>query len=523
MKKTLIANLLLCVVLLAWGATDIMPPAARQARLAEIAKVADAGPFHPNWDSLAKYQVPDWYQDAKFGVFIHWGVYSVPAFGSEWYPREMYLPGQVRTHHTNTFGAVDQFGYKDFIPQFKAEKFDPQVWANLFRDAGVKYVVPVAEHHDGFAMYDTDYSDWSAAKLGPKRDVIGDLAKAMRGDGITFGLSNHRAEHWWFYEGGRKVPSDVQDEKYRDFYGPAQSRAASEKGVTPPDKDFCEDWLLRACEQVDKFQPEIVWFDWWIAQPAMQPYVKQFAAYYYNRAAQWGKGVAINYKRIAGANSFPDTAGVLDIERGKLADVRKNFWQTDTSISKTSWGYVEKQEFKSPKSLINDLADIVSKNGCLLLNIGPRADGSIPEEEQKILLAMGAWLKVNGESIYDTRPWTKFGEGPTHVEDGTTKNDAETRQQEFGPEDFRFTTKGSNLFAIGMAWPTNSRSVTIKSLGSDTTDVKVKSARLLGHAGALRFQQAKDGLHVTLPDSAARDSAYVLEFTTTEQLTAQSR
>ena len=192
------------------------------------------------------------------GAFI-----PLPAFGSESYPREMYLPGADKgdyQHQVATYGALDKFGYKDFIPQFKAEKFDPQAWAKLFRDAGVKYVVPVAEHHDGFAMYDSDYSDWCAAKMGPKQDVIGELSKAMRGDGITFGLSDHRAEHWWFYGGGRKIPSDVQDEKYRELYGPAQDRAASEAGKTPPDKAFMEDWLLRACEQVDECHPQVVWY-----------------------------------------------------------------------------------------------------------------------------------------------------------------------------------------------------------------------------------------------------------------------
>ena len=494
-----------------------------QEKLHEIAMVADAGPFHADWDSLAKYQTPDWYQDAKFGIFIHWGVYSVPAFGSEWYPREMYQPEADKgdyQHHVATYGPVDKFGYKNFIPQFKAEKFDPQAWAKLFRDAGVKYVVPVAEHHDGFAMYDSDYSDWCAAKMGPKQDIIGELSKAMRGEGITFGLSNHRAEHWWFYGGGRKVPSDVQDEKYRELYGPAQDRAESEAGMTPPDKAFMEDWLLRACEQVDKYHPQVVWFDWWIAQPAMQPYLKQFAAYYYNRAAQWGVGVAINYKKLGG-ESFPDTAGVLDIERGKLAEIRKQFWQTDTSTSKTSWGYVTNQEFKTPDSLVNDLVDIVSKNGCLLLNIGPKADGTIPEEEQQILRDMGGWLKVNGAAIYATRPWKKYGEGPTKVEDGTMKNDTDNRQQQFGPEDFRFTVKSYNLFVIGMAWPKGGGTVNIKSLASGQTDVTFKSVSLLGHPGMLKFEQDKNGLRVTLPETAPGKYAYALQLNSSAPLTAK--
>ncbi|HEX2998891.1 MAG TPA: alpha-L-fucosidase, partial [Armatimonadota bacterium] len=179
------------------------------------------GPFAPTWDSLAHYTIPDWYQDGKFGIFIHWGVYSVPAFGNEWYPRNMYQQGSPEfQHHVQTYGPQDQFGYKDFIPLFTAEKFDADHWANLFRKAGAKFVVPVAEHHDGFAMYDCGYSRWNAVNMGPKRDIIGELAEAVRNQWLTFGVSSHRAEHWWFYDGGMKFPSDVQDTRYADLYGP---------------------------------------------------------------------------------------------------------------------------------------------------------------------------------------------------------------------------------------------------------------------------------------------------------------
>ena len=180
---------------------------------------------------------------------------------------------------------------------FKAGKFDPRQWARLFRDAGAKFVVPVAEHHDGFPMYDYTFTEWSAAKTGPKRDVIGELAKAVREERLVFGSSSHRAEHWWFFDGGTKFDSDVKDPRYAGLYAPARDRKKAEDQTEPPDKAFLEDWLVRTCEIVDKYQPQLVWFDWWIAQPAFQPYLRKFAAYYYNRGVQWKKGVAINYKK----------------------------------------------------------------------------------------------------------------------------------------------------------------------------------------------------------------------------------
>ncbi len=479
-----------------------------------VQKIAKAGPFQPSWDSLANYTIPKWYQDAKFGIFIHWGVYSVPGYGNEWYPREMYNANKSRRgiyqHHLKTYGKPSEFGYKDFIPKFKAEKFNAAEWAKLFKDAGAKYVIPVAEHHDGFPMYDCSYTDWDAVKMGPKRDIIAELAQAIRREGLTFGLSSHRIENWWFYGEGRKIKSDVTDERYRGLYGPARDRQESEDGKTPPDDAFLSDWLLRCCELVDKYQPQVIWFDWWIAQPPVQPYLKTFSSYYYNRGAQWNKGVAINYKKLGG-ESFPDTAGVLDIERGGLAEIRDLFWQTDTSVSKTSWGYVTNHQYKTVNSLIDDLIDIVSKNGCMLLNIGPKPDGTIPQAEQKMLLEMGAWLKLNGEAVYATRPWRQYGEGPTQVEDGTMSNDAEKRRRDFGVGDLRFTTKGKTLYVIGLEWPGDGAVVNIRALANGKGPDKIGTVTLLGHDGRLDARRTDKGLSVTLPKRKPCDHAYVLK------------
>jgi len=465
------------------------------------------GPFQASWDSLQGYKVPAWYLDAKFGIFIHWGVYSVPAFDSEWYPREMYMPDSpVFKHHAATYGPQSKFGYKDFIPRFKAEKFDPNAWAELFRKAGARYVIPVAEHHDGFPMYDCSFTDWSAAKMGPKRDVVGELATAVRKQGLHFGASSHRAEHWFFFEGGMKFDSDVRDPRYLSFYGPAQpQRLPGAKHDNQPNQAHMDDWLARSTEIVDKYQPEVVWFDWWIEEPAWKPYLQKFAAYYYNRAAEWKRGVAINYKHEA----FPAQTAVLDIERGKLDQTRPLFWQTDTSVSIKSWGYIEKDEFRSAASLVDDLVDIVSKNGCLLLNIGPRSDGTIPEQAQKILLEIGRWLSVNGEAIYGTRPWKIYGEGPTKVVGGSFKD---TASKPFTSEDIRFTTKGNTLYAIALAWPQNGK-LTIKSLagGSPQSNGDVKRVELLGSKTKLNWTRDAKGLTVVLPAEKPGDYAFALK------------
>ena len=468
----------------------------------QIQQAIDAGPFAASWESLKSYQVPSWYTGGKFGIFIHWGVYSVPAFRSEWYPRNMYQQGSPEfEHHVATYGPHARFGYKDFIPQFRAEHFNSEAWADLFQEAGARYLVAVAEHHDGFAMYDCTSSRWTATKMGPCRDVLGELAAAVRRRGLVFGVSSHRAEHWWFMDGGKQFDSDVQDPRHADFYGPAQPAPRDHFSLdeSPPDEAFLDDWLQRTCELVDKYQPQIVWFDWWIQHRAFAPYLPRFAAYYYNRGAEWAKGVAINYK----FDAFPEGAAVYDIERGQLAGTRPLIWQTDTSLSCKSWGYIEGDEFKSATSIVHDLVDIVSKNGCLLLNIGPRADGTVPEEAAGVLRELGRWLALNGDAIYGTRPWRVFGEGPTKLIPGHMK---EREQQPFTARDIRFTRRGEILYAICLGWP--EREWRIESLKSSAG--RVERVSLLGGRERISWTQTTDCLAVKVPNRTPCQHAYTL-------------
>lgn len=472
--------------------------------------------YEPNWESLREYKIPEWFADAKFGIFIHWGAYSVPAYGSEWYPRRMYEKGSVRNakgevrnkndeiyrHHAKTYGDPSTFGYKDFIPQFKGEKFDANEWVDLFAKAGAKYVIPVAEHHDGFAMYASTHTRWNAVDMGPKQDILGELASATREKGLKFGASSHYAFNWNYYT--REPGWDTSDPAYADLYGRAHEQ------YTPCDDEFLEMWWNRTTEIIDLYKPDILWFDFYIDNEEFVPYHPKLAAYYYNHGLDLDKEVVLQTKNFS-LESFPEGTNVLDIERGKLADTRKFPWQTDTSVGENSWGYVTNWISKSTTTLIHDLADIVAKNGCLLLNVGPRADGTIPEDQAAVLLEMGEWLDINGEAIYDTRPWKIFGEGPTKVDNG---HHSEGKNKAFTPQDIRFTHKGDNLYAMMMGWPEGGVA-SIKSLAADSEylEGEIASVSMLGQDGSLEWTSEADGLAVTLPDTPVGNHAYTLKIT----------
>ncbi|MDR1161149.1 MAG: alpha-L-fucosidase [Tannerellaceae bacterium] len=452
--------------------------------------------FQPDWENIAaNYQFPEWFRDGKFGIFIHWGPYAVPAFDSEWYPRNMYLQeSAVYEHHINTWGPQDKFGYKDFIPLFKAEKFDAEEWAELFRKSGAKYIVPVAEHHDGFSMYDSDLNEWNAVKMGPKRDILGLLKAAIEKEGLVFGLSTHKAENAWFYNGGMKFPSDVQDTTIT-LYGRRYDGSAYTE-------DFAREWLTRVYELIDKYEPRLIWFDWTVNHPVLMPNFNKFMAYYYNNALDWGENVAVNTKQ-----GYPTNVQVWDVERGKSGQMMQFPWQTDTSVGKKSWSYIDGEENKSAEQIVHDLIDIVSKNGNLLLNIGPRADGTITDEQKEVLLSIGKWLEINGEAIYGTRCWKKFGEGNAEPTKGSFSDNEATA---YTAGDLRFTTKGNDLYAISLNWSDNE--VLIKSLDKQAiADAKITDIKLLGSDEKISWQQTDEGLKVFFPKNNPGEYAYAFK------------
>ncbi|WP_255417200.1 alpha-L-fucosidase [Proteiniphilum sp. X52] len=454
--------------------------------------------FQPNWDNIAEYyQFPEWYVDAKFGIFIHWGVFTVPAFDNEWYSRNMYQKDhKVYKHHIETWGPHDKFGYKDFIPLFKAEQFNAQQWAELFKKSGAKYVVPVAEHHDGFSMYNSSLNEWNAVKMGPKKDVIGLLKNAVEKEGLIFGLSSHRAENAWFFNGGMEFASDVQDMDI-SLYG----RRYDDQSYT---EDFAREWLTHAYELVNKYEPKLFYFDWTVNNPVLMPYFNKFMAYYYNNAIDWGQGVVVNTKQ-----GYPTNIHVWDVERGKSGKMMLFPWQTDTSIGKRSWSHIEGEEYKTPQQIVHDLVDIVSKNGNLLLNIGPRADGIIPDEQKNILLSIGEWLKVNGEAIYGTRPWKKFGEGETEPAKGSFSDNEATP---YTARDIRFTTKGNVFYAVVLDW--DDEGVLIKSLNQETMgDAVIVDINLLGSDERINWETTDMGLKISFPENKPCKYAYSFKIT----------
>lgn len=471
-----------------------------------IDEVIKQGPFKDNWESLGEVGEPKWYKDAKFGIFIHWGAYAVPAFGNEWYVRNMFQKQtDVYKHHVETYGEPKDYPYTNFIDDFKAENYDPKAWADLFKEAGAKFVMPVAEHHDGFQLYDSEISDWNATKKGPMRDVMGDLKKEVEAQDMVFTASSHRAENFWFMNGALEFDSGLDYEGYVEPYG-YRIKVDDTIGNPTPKNDYgdkvpvahLEDWLARTCELVDKYQPKVVWFDWWIQNVSFKPYLKKFAAYYYNRGVQWGVGVSINYKDDA----YPRGSAIFDVERGQLKDISPRFWQTDTAVAKNSWGFTNNNDFKKPERLVCDLLDIISKNGAMLLNVGPRADGTITDEDAFVLRSMGKWIKTNEESIYGTDYWIGYGEGPTEVEEGTFM---EKNQKDYVEGDVRFTYKAPYVYAHILKWPKEGK-VTIRSFaaagrytqGSMKFKGLVEDVSLLGYDNATSFTREEDGMHITV-------------------------
>ena len=463
----------------------------KQEYLKLIDDVIANGQFKDTWESLsANFTMPEWYKNAKFGLFSHWGVYSVPAFGSEWYARNMYeKDSREYKHHIETYGAHKDFGYKDFIPMFKAEKFNADEWLDLIEASGAKYYMPVAEHHDGFQMYKSDISKFNAAEMGPMRDICGELKAASEKRGIQFCVSSHRIEHWFFMGGGKKFDSDIKEPlKEGDLYWPSIPDADMGGLNGDPSVEFMEDWLIRCCELVDKYQPKIVFFDWWIQIKKLKPYLKKFVAYYYNRAKECGYEGIVNYK----FDALIYGSGAIDMERGQCSTIKPDFWQTDTCTARNSWSYTENNVFKSANEILCDIVDIVSKNGCMLLNIGPKADGTICDEDKKILLDIGSWFKANGESIYNTLAYKVFGEGPTEVKEGHFTDNA---AKGFTSEDIRFTFGGNNLYATVLSYPQDG-TVRIKTLSNKSHYFysPIKAIEVLGFDEKPEYERTDDAL-----------------------------
>jgi len=482
--------------------------------LAVAVKAADK-PYKATWNSLKKISTPQWLKDGKFGIYTHWGVYAVPAFGGNctWYANAVYNNPESlqRKHQEAMYGPLEKFGYKDFIPMFKAEKFNADEWADLFQKSGARFAGPVAEHHDGFAMWDTKWDEWNSAKMGPMRDVVGELSKAIKKRGMKFVTAFHHAENWFYFPTWDKR-YDCGDPRYSGLYGPIHERSAL------PDKAFLDEWKGKVVEVIDKYDPDFIWFDNGISL-IIDSYKLDVLAYYYNKAAERKKDVVVTYK----GHQLSPGAGLLDLELGQEADLTYHEWITDSSVDSIgAWGYVKGAGFKTMDNLIDNLVDRVSKNGYLLLNVGPKPDGTIPEEAKERLLGMGKWLQVNGEAIYGTTPWEVAGEGPTRLEVVRGRGSEFTERRgslRYTKDDIRFTIKDNVLYATVLDWPVEK--VLIKSLYPGGRSgygrnllypSEIASVTMLGDNKPLKWEMTKEGLSIETPKTKPScDYAFVFK------------
>ena len=474
--------------------------------------------YKPTWRSLRSHSTPQWFRDAKFGIYTHWGVYSVPACGpnGSWYPYYMYREGTAQhEYHVRTYGPPSKFGYKDLIPMFEGKKFDPEEWAELFKKAGAQFAGPVGEHHDGFSMWDSQLTEWNAARMGPKRDVVGELEKAIRKQGMRFMVALHHAENWCFYPHWREE-FDTSDPRYVGLYGPlhnldwatqkpaAESREAEWELQDKPTKEFLDRWLAKTHEVIDKYEPDMLWFDFGLSF-VQEQYKKALLAYYYGKEEEWGKDVVVTYKW----HHLPPGTAVVDLELGRMGELTYHDWITDTSVDdQGAWSYVRDAGYKSVTALVHNLVDNVSKNGQLLLNVGPKSDGEIPEPAKERLLGIGTWLDVNGESIYGTTPWMVYGEGPTQM----TKPGpfGEQQEVEYTAKDIRFAVKDDVLYATCLGWP--GKQVTIESL-KRLYESEIRSVRMLGVGAELEWSLTDRGLEIKALAEKPCEHAYVFKIT----------
>ncbi|NQT02611.1 MAG: alpha-L-fucosidase [Planctomycetes bacterium] len=461
--------------------------------------------YEPTWESLTQHQIPEWFRDAKFGIYTHWGPVTVGSEdgpgGGQWYGRNMYMPNSPTfKYHISRFGQQNQVGYKDIVPLFKAEKFDSEQWAKLFAASGAKFAGPVAIHHDNFAMWDSAYTEWDSMDKGPKRDITAELEKAIRKRDMKFIATFHHAFTWRYFEPSYKF--DGADPKYAGLYCRAHESDA------PPTKEFMDKWLGMVNEVVEKYKPDLTWFDFGLGSEqhnCITPeYQQQMFADYYNWAVRNKRQVGAAHKH----RHIHEHTGILDFERGREDNLVPYPWLTDTSVGQ--WFHQKSAAYKSVDQIVDVLVDIVSKNGCMLLNVGPAADGAIPPQAQEILLGIGDWLEVNGQAIYKTRPWQVFGEGPTR---NTGGGFSENKDKLYTPEDIRFTRSkdGKTIYAIVLGWPGAGETVTIRSLADKAGAVKITDVKLLGHKGRLNWKRDLEGLKIDMPSKKPCEHAFALK------------
>lgn len=471
------------------------------------------GPFRPEPDSLKTYQTPDWFRDAKFGIWAHWGPQAVPRQG-DWYARNMYVPGHPHyDHHLKTYGQPFKAGYKDIIPLWTAEKFDPEGLMDKYAAAGAKYFVSMGVHHDNFDLWNSKHHRWNATAMGPKRDIVGAWRAAARKRKLRFGVSEHlgASHNWWhpshlynqtWPENG--VAYDGADPKYADLYHPLHNEPYRGSADTWYTKDprFHQIWFDRMRDLIDTYEPDLLYSDGGLPFGVVG---RSLVAHMYNSSiARSGKLEAVYNCKDFGSGEFYRESCVQDVERGVLKGINPLPWQTDTSNG--DWFYSDGFKYKTTSEVIAMLADIVSKNGNLLLNVVQYPDGSLPPESQLLLEELAPWMAVNAEAIHGTRPWKVFGEGPTEAASGAFQESGA-----YTARDIRFTTKGDTLYAITLGEPSGSTEIAALAANNPHERRRVRRVEMLGVRGPLRFRQGAGALSIDVPARAPTRHASVFK------------
>jgi len=529
-----------------------------------------AGKFQPTWESLKQYQCPEWFRDAKFGIWAHWGPQCEPEDG-DWYARFMYIEGSDQNKfHVEHYGPPSRFGFKDVIHEWKAENWDAGKLMALYKRAGAQYFFALANHHDNFDNWNSRYQLWNSVNVGPKKDLIGGWARAARENGLRFGVSVHAAHAWTWYEpsqgadktgpfagvpyDGKLTKADGQDQWWdgldpQDLYAQNHARSRDSNnpraihsqwnwgnGASLPDQAYCDKFYNRTVDLINKYHPDLIYFDdtalplWPVSDAGLK-----IAAHFYNSNTKWHDGTneAVLFGKILDAEQR--RCMVWDIERGQANEIEPQPWQTDTCLGNWHYdrGLYNRNGYKNARTVIQTLADVVSKNGNLLLNVPVRGDGTIDDREIKVVEGIAAWMDVNKESIFGTRPWKVFGEGPASGGAAlSAQGFNEGKGKPFTAQDVRFTSKGDTLYAIVLGWPTNG--VSIKSLGKSAglLDQPIRKIELLDggqkksrqpvehlatllmqhdRSEKLKWTQTDDALVIRQPENQPGDIAIVFK------------
>lgn len=470
------------------------------------------GKYEATWESLSRHKTPEWLMDAKLGIYAHWGLYAVPAHRGPAYGKEMYQEGsEVYEFHKKHYGSPAEFGYKDFVNGFTAEKFNPARWAELIEGSGAKFAGICVVHHDGFGLWDSDVYGWNAGKVGPKRNLYGELVRHIRKRGLKVAATFHHARSFnWFlpreYSEEVRKKWDVFDPAYKEIYW---------NEVTGSWEEFVHQWQAKVREVLARYKPDFLWFDGMRSKlnndALLNRTVRNLFADYFNQALERGVEVDIANKLPAGGRfNFPKSFGLLCYENNRdRPELPPRVWLTDRAMG-YPWGYVKGKSYIPVDDHLNSLVDIVSRGGIFMLSLTPKANGEIPAQEKHIMSEMGKWLKINGEAIYGTRPWETYGEGPTEMKE-MRRGHVKWNYRDMTARDIRFTRKNNTLYAVALDWPDDGK-LTVRTLSSNNriSTGGISSVSLLGYPGELEWSRDADGLFVVLPNKPPCGYAYAL-------------